>query len=279
MVRRYTTKWVLVLSLAVQIVFVVANLSEQLCILVPISVICGASQAAMWTAGSSYIVDLAVQLEAVTVLQPRGLPSSLKGRLFGVFFFFGSLAPVIGALMTSLILSKNSAMEHYTISGATESEHNNTYRINLTNHRLQQLSSNASSLSSASNSSVNSYRRYEDMTSMCGPNFCHENFDDYNNKSVISANTRLVLFGVYVLCMAIALLGFGFLLDGSKCLKEVLCARQEFRVFISDVREAFKVIVDFNFLLVSPLILFHGMQTAFFSGEVTKVSYMFIIYP
>ncbi|XP_033734875.1 protein unc-93 homolog A-like [Pecten maximus] len=256
-VRRYTSKWVLVVSLGIQIVFVLANLSRNLYLLVPISVLCGASQAAMWTAASTYVIDLVMQLEV------RGSPGmvsrSLKARMFGIFFFFGSLAPVFGALLTSFILSYDKSDRLVQISKA-----NNT---NFGNH--ESFTSNCSNASSIGTVNIGEYRTRETIDSLCGPRFCHANFDQYAERAV-NKETRALLFGVYTACMATALLGYAFFLDGSKTLKEVLCSGQVCVDFLEDTKSVFKLIVECNFLLIIPLILFHGIQTAFFSGEVTK---------
>ncbi|XP_060079258.1 protein unc-93 homolog A-like [Ylistrum balloti] len=256
-VRRYTTKWVLVVSLGIQIVFVLANLSRNLYLLVPISVMCGASQAAMWTAVSTYVVDLVVQLEDRRSLEV--LSRSLKARMFGIFFFFGSLAPVFGALLTSFILSYN----------RNEGLHISVER-NITNCGSHEtFTSNCSNVSSIGNVNTGEYRSTETVNTLCGPRFCHANFDEYAERAV-KKETRTLLFGVYTACMAIALLGYAFLLDGSKSLKEVLCSSEVCVDFAKDTKSVFKLFAECNFLLISPLILFHGVQTAFFSGEITK---------
>lgn len=257
-VRRFTTKWVLVVSLGIQIIFVVANLSQNLYLLVPISVLCGASQAAMWTAVSTYVVDLVMQLQERR--SPGILSRSLKARMFGVFFFFGSLAPVFGALLTSLILSydKGETLLQFSLGNK-----------NYTNFRSLESFANASNVSSTVIVNIDGYRTMDTVDLLCGPRFCHDNFDEYAERAV-KTGTRTLLFGVYTACMATAMLGYAFFLDGSKTLKEVLCSSQGCVDFVEDTKSVFKLAAECNFLLISPLILFHGIQTAFFSGEVTK---------
>lgn len=306
-VKKFSPKWTLVVGMVSQIVYTLTIMYPKLHVILPVSVIGGFMQCAMWTAQATLIVDVSFRVPNTGTKCREALIS----KHFGVFYGFASFSPIIGSIIMSLLMTSAwnenvatgngptspidpsaniSTSSHYngsnTVAGyiletpplqpsreivpthpqgslalvpKSKMEDNDETYINIS--KEEYAVKNVKSVVINNTSGNNS-----ENSGGCGKKFCQEDMSDEEKAQLdVSTFTRNVFSGTLAVCMLLALGSFAVFLDGRRMLSQTEeCVREQLIVM-------FRLLKTKHFLLLSPLIFYHGVQTAFFSGEVTKV--------
>lgn len=242
-VQRLGPKWPLVGGLFCQIIFAVANVYPAYYTLIPASIIAGFTQTAMWTAVGSITVKLA---KMAASYKKENL-NFYTTRFFGVFFLFTSFAPVLGSLMTSLVMSYVQNLE-----------------VNTSSIVRVEFMGNVS-VENATDVFDNVYNIIADDP--CGANFCHHETQELS-KIEISQFLRYIITGAYTGCMIMGLAVFVFLLDVSR----VNYLEHMKMKLKSQLLSLFLLWKSPKLWMIAPVIFFCGLQGTFMSAEITKVT-------
>lgn len=310
-VKKFSPKWTLVVGMISQIVYTLSILYPRLHVVLPVSVIGGFMQCAMWTAQATLVVDVSFRVPNTGTKCREALIS----KYFGVFYGFASFSPIIGSIIMSLLITfawnENVSLENGLVLSTSLNDLNMSISYNETSTvsgyiletpYVQQLPSEIvptnphQTRAFIPKSKIKAYNGTDEtipkqgyilnnMTTItntsgtefgssggCGKKFCQDNMSDKEKAQLdVSAFTRNVLSGTLAVCMLLALGAFAVFLDGQRMLSQTEeCVREQLVVM-------FKLLKTKQFVLISPLIFYHGIQTAFFSGEVTKVRLLVVI--
>ncbi|XP_064602225.1 protein unc-93 homolog A-like [Liolophura sinensis] len=244
-VRRLGTRRILAAGLVCHIIYVAANIHPTFYTVIPSSTLAGFSQVLMWTAQGAYLIKLS---KAGSARSSKSL-NSTASVYFGVFFLFYSLAPVFGSLLTSVLMQTVAVPWDYVVNFSNQSVYDSNgtalehfYEYNWSNH---------------------SYTTPDTPTKSCGLLFCHAELNN-DELFVLPLQTRLIIFGAYVISMVLSFTIFTLFLD------EPRDQTQMNPRYISQFKSLLKFVKNPKFHLLAPVIFYMGIQTSFHSGEITK---------
>lgn len=249
LIQQFRPKRCLILSLFAHLLYVAANVTPNIYILVPASVLQGAASALMWNAVSTYVTYLARS----TAIRNDKRTVHVAGKYFGVFFCFFQLSVVAGNLISSIVLNDQNDVTNKTISTNTDLQ-NIVYK-------------SISNLNDSMNMDIpfSNLSKYEqDKISICGSKYCHSYPIELG---ALTATSRYNLLGIYGVATVLSLILPLFLMDR---LKNYRTSKINIKHIANQATGVLRCIVEPRFLTCFIMFFYSNMELGFVMAEVTK---------
>ena len=275
LVQNFQPRKCLIISLLPQLVWVASNIYPVMWLMIPTSIVMGASIAMMWNALSTYVTFLA---KGYSEKRKEAFEHTLS-RYFGIFGLTFQTHIIAGNLIASLVLMYANQPMSAPVGGLAVMNTTNASSHNIEEYiHLGQLNnsyavinesviSNGSSLFHYSNSSLKASSSHYHL---CGSKYCHHYVIDDEGMHV-SDPTKYLLYGIYIGCMLLAIIIAFWLLEP---LNQRLFSSQiaSFSLVGEHLKSLGKFFMLRKFIFLIPLLVYSNMQSGFLTAEVTTVS-------
>lgn len=237
LIQQFRPKKCFLIALIAHLLFVAANIHPEIYILVPASVLQGAGSAVMWNAISTYITYLARS----NAIRNDKRTVHIASKYFGIFFCFFQFSVVVGNLISSVVLFRDTQMISRNTSAIVSYLNSSNFTGDDANHQTN---------------------------SICGANYCHSFKIDHETVSV-EDDARYNLLGIYGVATVLSLILPMLLMDP---LKNYRTTRVSLKRLTCQGTAVFRCIVDFRFLTCFTMFLYSNMELGFVMAEITKVT-------
>ncbi|GAB1599274.1 uncharacterized protein LOC115214294 isoform X1 [Argonauta hians] len=222
------------------ILYVISNCYPTIYILLPSSAMLGFWNAVSWGAQGVYIQQLACDYAIKKGQKTEHVCSKFHGLFYLILFF----SEVFGNLISSLILSSNTAVSPLPQNNLTDFLNNSTIEINtnFTNSNLQ-----------------------------CGIHFSHLQ-KAKETGAPISQNTIFLLTAIFAVLDVLAFAIIFFFVDPlpMSYKNSLLQTTRNYEKLWRDIKSVLVFMKNWQFLLLVPIYLFSAMHLACISAEITK---------
>ena len=234
-VKLLGTKYTMLLGFICHLVYTLTNYYPSWYTLIPSSVLIGFASAPIWAAASTHIAKVAVEIAPAL----RKDLTLLISRFTGLFLFFYQIAQLPGNLASSLILFPYS--NDYTLA--------NTSALPIVVER------NASSTIPGPPSSE-----------LC--NYLDET-------TPIETKYLYALVSVYAVFIVVGIVILFFAVDQLPSDNQFFSVEKKFHLYLKKpLMELLQVLKDWKMVLITPMVIFSGMEMAFAFGSFTEVSFV-----
>lgn len=240
LIQQFRPKKCFLIAIVAHLLFVAANVVPELYIMIPISILQGAGAAVMWNAISTYITYLARS----NAIRNDKRTVHIAGKYFGIFFCFFQLSVVVGNLISSVVLFKDTNVPESKISK------NNTAIFRYLRNQ---------------NSSIEITGH--ESTSICGAQYCHS-YKITQETVTVESDARYNLLGIYGVATVLSLVLPMLLMDQ---LKNYRTNRVSITRLSCQATAVLRCIVDVRFLSCFIIFLYSNMELGFVMAEMTKV--------